>query len=85
MKKLLLILSLGLSLFAKTTIEDYVVLATQELEVFGENIRVRYICLNNTVMIKYDIGVKGSLNQMFQEVDGKLHLVKCNELEDLIK
>ena len=37
------------------------------------------------VMIKYDYGTKGSLNQMFQEVDGRLHLVKCNELQDLIK
>lgn len=83
MKKLLLILSLGLSLFAKTTIEDYEVLATQEIEMSG--IKVRYICLNDIVMIKYDYGTRGSLNQMFQEEDGKLHLVKCNELEDLIK
>lgn len=83
MKKLLLILSLGLSLFAKTTIENYEVLATQEIEMSG--IKVRYICLNDIVMIEYSYGNKGSLNQMFQEVDGKLHLVKCNELEDLIK
>ena len=85
MQKILLLVSLGLSLFAKTTIEDYEVLATQEIEMSGTNIKVRYICLNDIVMIKYDYGTRGSLNQMFQEVDGKLHLVKCDELQDLIK
>ena len=85
MKKILLLVSLGLSLFAKTTIENYEVLATQELEIFGENKRITYICINNIVMIEYSYTHKGSLNQMFQEVDGKLHLVKCNELQDLIK